>query len=302
MIIIGAMLWGATGPIIEWILDNTNLSVPFLLTIRATFAGILLLSLMVIRNKDIFEVWKIPSYRNQLIIFSIFGMLGLQYSFLMVIESSNAIAATLLQFSGPIFVMLYISLNHKKIPPRCQIIGIAGTLIGLFLLLTNGSLSSLLVSTKALLWGVGLGLAFAFYTLYPVRLMQKWSVLIIVGWSMLISSGVLAVGNHVWTSNEWSLLLQPDIALLIICLVLMGTMGFVLFLGSMKYISAVETSILSSVEPLTAMIISAVWFRTMLQSVQLLGVLLMFIFVTWISISRENIPISGKGTQCKTLS
>ena len=301
MITIGSMCWGATGPMMEWILDNTHMSVPILLTVRVTLAGILLLSFMFIRKEDIFAVWKTPYWRNQLIIFSIFGMLGLQYTFLTAIEASNSIVATLLQFLGPIFVALYVSLRHREFPPRYQIIGIAGTLIGLFLLLTNGSVGSLLVSTKALLWGLGLGLTFAFYTLYPVRLMQEWSVLIIVGWSMLISGSGLAIGNHVWTSNEWSLFLQPGLAVLLIFLILFGTMAFVLFLSSMKYITAVETSILSSVEPLTAMIISAIWFGSMLQSVQLLGALLMFIFVTWMSIGRRNVPKGEKCTQCEML-
>ena len=41
---------------------------------------------------------------------------------------------------------------------------------------------SLLISPKALIWGIGVGLTFAFYTLYPARLMKEWSVLLVVGW------------------------------------------------------------------------------------------------------------------------
>ena len=69
-----------------------------------------------------------------------------------------------------------------------------------------------------------------------------------------------------------------------VLLILFGTIAFVLFLSSMKYITAVEASILSSVEPLTAMIISVIWFGTLLKSVQLIGVLLMLLFVTWLSV------------------
>lgn len=42
MIMIGSMLWGLTGPIMEWILGETDISVPFLLTIRLVLSGILL--------------------------------------------------------------------------------------------------------------------------------------------------------------------------------------------------------------------------------------------------------------------
>lgn len=288
MIIFGSMLWGTTGPLMEWILEQLNMSVPFLLTIRLILGGVLLLSFLFSRKEDIFAVWKMPSYRNQLILFSLFGMLGLQYSFVAAINASNAALATLLQFSAPIFIVLYVSLTYKKFPPRYQMIGIAGTLAGLFLLLTNGSLDNLYVSTEAMLWGLGLGLTFAFYTLYPSRLMKEWSILIIIGWSMLISGIVLGTMSQVWKSNEWSILMQHYVILLIFILILFGTLAFVLFLNSMKYISAVETSILSSVEPLTAMIISMIWFGTVLQSLQLLGGILMLIFVTWLSIGRKK--------------
>lgn len=297
MIIFGSMLWGTTGPITEWVLENTNLSVPFLLTVRLIIAGIGILAFLSLKNEAIFTVWKTSFWRNQLIIFSIFGMIGLQYTFLSAIEASNAVVATLLQFSAPIFVVFYVSLANRKFPPSYQIIGIAGTLAGLFLLLTNGSIGSLLVSAEALLWGVAVALTFAFYTLYPARLMKEWSILMIVGWSMLIGGVMLGVVNQIWKSDEWSILLNPGVTLLIIFLVFFSTMAFVLFLSSMKYISAIETSILSSVEPLTAMIISIIWFNTMLQSYQLLGAMLMLIFVTWLSIGGKKSSLEGKSAQ-----
>lgn len=300
MIVIGSMLWGTTGSLTEWVLENTDLTVPFLLTVRLIVAGLGILTFLAIKKEDIFGVVKTPYWRNQLILFSIFGMVGLQFTFSYAIETSNAVVATLLQFSAPIFVVLYVSLSHKKFPPRYQILGIAGTLAGLFLLLTNGSLGNLLVSTEALLWGLAVGVTFAFYTLYPARLMKEWSVLAIVGWSMLLGGIVLGLVNRVWQSDQWPYIIQPQGILIMSILIVFGTMAFLLFLGSMKYISAVETSILSSVEPLTVMVIAVIWFDTMLHSVQLLGVVLMLIFVTWLSIGGNKAAVESKSVKQKS--
>ncbi|WP_077211799.1 DMT family transporter [Bacillus dakarensis] len=293
MIISGSMLWGATGPLIQKLLETTDLSVPFLLTLRLIIAGVFLLAYLLSRKIDIFSILKIASWRNQLILFSLFGMLGIQYTFVAAIEESNAVVATLLQFSAPIFVAVYVSFTHKKFPPRYQIIGIVGTLAGLFLLLTNGSFDTLLVSRAALLWGAALGLAFSFYTLYPARLMKEWNILIVVGWAMLIGGIVLGVVNAVWNSAEWPIVAKPEVSLMLGIIILFGTIAFVLFLSSMKYITAVETSILSSVEPLTAMVISVIWFGTMLYNIQLLGVMIMLIFVTWLSVGGKK-PALGR--------
>jgi len=287
-IVTGSMLWGATGPLMEWLLSHTPLTVSFMLTIRLTVAGILLLTYLLLTGKDIFGIWQQKLWSRQLIIFGIAGMLGVQFAFVAAINASNAVLATLLQFLAPIFVVAYVSLSLKKWPPKYQVLGIIGTLIGLFLLLTNASFDALLVSNKALLWGVAVGLTFAFYTLYPARLMKEWNVLLVVGWGMLIGGGTLGVIGRVWQSNLWLVFTDMKIVGLMLALIFFGTVAFVLFLSSMRYITAVETSVLSSIEPLTAMAISVIVFGTTLGFWQLVGVFVMLVCVTWLSVVGDK--------------
>lgn len=288
-IVSGAMLWGATGPLMEWLLNHTPLTVSFMLTIRLSVAGILLLTYLLLTGKNIFGIWQHKLWGRQLIVFGIAGMLGVQFTFVAAINESNAVLATLLQFLAPIFVVAYVSLSLKKWPPKYQVLGIIGTLIGLFLLLTNASFESLLISPKALLWGIGVGLTFAFYTLYPARLMKEWSVLLVVGWGMLVGGFTLGLVSRVWQqSTQWVVLVDFKILMLLVALIFFGTVAFILFLSSMKYITAVETSILSSIEPLTAMVISVIIFGTSLGFWQLMGVFVMLVCVTWLSIAGEK--------------
>lgn len=287
LIIVGSMLWGATGPMMEWIMEESGISVSFFLTVRLVVAGASILLFMKLKGKSVFVIWKEPSWVKQLIVFGILGMLGVQYTFVAAIEASNASIATLLQFLGPIYIILFVSWKSKMFPPKYQVIGIIGTLVGLFLLLTNARVDQLLISREALLWGLGVGLTFAIYTVYPARLMKEWGVLIVVGWGMLIGGIVVAVVSQVWRSDEWGYLTDYPTNLMIASIILIGTVAFILFLSSMKYITAVETSILSSIEPLTAMIISMIWFGQLLGTWQYFGVVVMLLFVTWLSIAGE---------------
>lgn len=271
----------------EWILSNTNLSVSFFLTVRLITAGLCILFFLAITGKQIFLIWTDISWLKQLVVFSVLGMLGVQYTFVAAIEASNASIATLLQFLGPVYIILFLSWKNKIFPPKYQIIGIIGTLIGLFLLLTNANVKVLLISKEALLWGLAVGVAFSIYTVFPARLMKEWGVLLIVGWGMLVGGVVLAGVTQVWKSDEWTHLTVFPINLIVVIIILIGTIAFILFLSSMKYITAVETSILSSIEPLTAMIISVFWFGQILGSWQYIGVIIMLLFVTWLSIAGE---------------
>ena len=54
-IVSGAMLWGATGPLMEWLLNHTPLTVSFMLTIRLSVAGILLLTYLLLTGKIFLE-------------------------------------------------------------------------------------------------------------------------------------------------------------------------------------------------------------------------------------------------------
>lgn len=287
LIIVGSILWGATGPMMEWVLKNSELSVSFFLTVRLTLAGVGILTFIKLKGNKIFTIWKEPSWLKQLFLFAVLGMLGVQYTFVAAIEASNASIATLLQFLGPIYIVLFVSWKSKMFPPRYQIIGIIGTLIGLFFLLTNAKLDQLLISNEALIWGLAVGVAFAIYTVYPARLMKEWGVLLVVGWGMLIGGIVLAIISQVWRSDEWNQLAVIPVNLVTFIIILIGTIAFILFLTSMKYITAVETSILSSVEPLTAMLISVIWLGQVFGAWQYFGVVVMLIFVTWLSIAGD---------------
>lgn len=285
LIITGAMLWGASGPMMEWLLENYEMSVPFFLTLRMFIAGALVLLTLRLMKKPIWRIWKERVWRIRLIIFGIFGMLGAQYTFVAAIDASNATVATLMQFIGPVYIILFVSWSVRKFPPVYQVVGMLGTFVGLFLLLTGGKVGQLAISGEALFWGIAVGLAFAFYTVYPARLMAEWGVLLVVGWAMVVGGIVVGMVSGIWASDEWHFLTNPTVIWMSLSIIVVGTLAFVMFLSSMKYITAVETSILSSMEPLTAMVISFFWFSQVFEGLQYVGMIIMLLFITWLTLA-----------------
>ena len=102
---------GATGPMMEWLLANTSMTAEFMLAVRLIIAGVFVLLIVALQNNSVFSIWKTRYTAVQLVIFSVIGMVGLQYTFVKTIEVSDAIVATLLQFLAPIFIILYTSIN-----------------------------------------------------------------------------------------------------------------------------------------------------------------------------------------------
>ena len=181
-----------------------------------------------------------------------------------------------------------MSFTNKKLPPIYQVLGILGALVGLFLLLTNGKLDELLVSNAALLSGLALGFAFAFYTVYPVKIMNEWGVMPVVAWSMIVGGSAIGIASGFWQWEQWAILLEPQLLAMMLGVIFFGTIAFVLFLGSITYITPVETSVLSSMEPLTATVISILWLGRTLEPFQMLGIVVMLVFVAWLSIEGDR--------------
>ncbi|MQI91727.1 EamA family transporter, partial [Escherichia coli] len=79
-----------------------------------------------------------------------------------------------------------------------DVLAIIMTLLGTFLLLTNGSFSNLVVNPASLFWGILAGVALAFYTIYPSDLLNRFGSILIVGWAMLISGVAMNLRHPIW--------------------------------------------------------------------------------------------------------
>ncbi|EGQ26591.1 EamA family transporter [Mammaliicoccus sciuri] len=288
MIIVGSMLWGATGPMMEWILHNSDISVSMLLILRLMIAGAALLFLLKAKGVQVGRPMRQKLWLRKMVMFGVFGMLGVQFGFVQTIAHSDAVVATLFQFVAPVYIIILLSAAQRSFPPAGQVIGMVVALFGLYLLLTNGSFSSITLNTEAIIWGVVVGFAFTFYTLYPVVLMAEWGVLLVVGWGMFIGGVVLFIINLPSFLMNLSLLLDGPMMGMLLLVTIMGTLAFILFLQSMTFITPVETSVLSCFEPLTAMVVSVLWLGQMMGGWQISGAIIMLLGVVWLSIGGDS--------------
>ncbi|NER44998.1 EamA family transporter [Bacillus megaterium NBRC 15308 = ATCC 14581] len=287
MVISGTALWGGSGPMIQWLCQNSSLTSSKFLIVRLLLAGIITLTLLYLTKKNIFGVWKHPSHWVQLIIFGVLGMLGAQYAFIETIRVSNAVTAMLFQFLGPVLITIYITIQTKKLPTIIQLLAVVAALVGTFFLITNGSVENIVFSKKAIILGLLTTLGFTFYTLHPRALIKEWGTVIIVGWGMLIGGIALLIYSEGFSAVHLTHTLTFNTLLILFLVIISGTLSFILYIGSLKYLSATETSLLSSIEPLVAAVVSIIWLNESFGMYQLLGGLLITAAVVLLSMHNE---------------
>lgn len=287
--ILGASFWGLGGTVSDYLFKQQNIDINWYVTARLLISGFLLLTIFKILNprQSIFIVFRNVTNTIQLLIFSTLGMLLVQYAYMASINYGNAAIATLLQYIAPVYIILWFIIRKKETFKLFDVIAILLTLTGTFLLLTNGSLGSLMVSSSSMIWGIISGLSLAFYTIYASNLLSKFPAILIVGWAMLISGILMNFKAPIWQFT----ISQIDISVILYLAfgIILGTaMAFFFFIKSLNYLSAKETTLFGTIEPVMAIVASALWLKVVFLPFQLLGIVLIIILILALSLKKDK--------------
>ena len=253
-VLIAAVLWGSSGVCAQFIMQESQMSSPFLTMTRLLFAGLILLMLGFVHGDRIFRVLQNRRDALSLLFFSLFGALTVQFTFLMTIEKSNAATATVLQFLSPTIIVAWFALARKARPTPLVLGAICTSLAGTFLLVTHGNPTTLSISPAALFWGIASAFAAAFYTTYPSTLIARYGTL-----------------------------------LAFFYLVVIGTsLTFSLYLNGAQKIGGAKAGILSCAEPLSSALLSLLLLGITFTLPDWLGTLLILASVVLIAIDSRR--------------
>ena len=280
-------MWGISGIFAQSLFIQYAVSSEWLVGTRLLFSGILILSYSrLVQKENImlpFTKWETT---RKLLVFSLFGMIGVQYLFYKGIELSNASTATILQFSAPIFVYAYTVIAGEKKATIKEIILVFLTFFGVLLIVTNGDIGQMSVSPLGLVIGIGSALAVAFYSIQPRSLLADFGSSVIVGWGMIFGGVLFQFIHPVWEPGFQVTLYSVFLLLLII---VFGTsLSFIAYFASLQYISPSLASIMTALEPLLAAVLSVVVFNQIFGIFEILGITIVLFAVLILATAKEE--------------
>ena len=276
-----ASFWAISGIAGQLLFTHYGYQAAWLVSARMLISGLLLLMIAKIgMRQKIFSPFKESWSLRSLLVFACAGMFTVQYTYFKTIEVSSASFATIIQYTGPFFVILYSAVKNKKIPSLRIICLLLLTALGVFFVASKGQLENLLVSKDALFWGLGSAISLAVYSIQPQRLIQKYGSLVTVGWGMLIGSLLANSVQPIWVFD--GRLTGTSIFLLVLVIVLGTALAYWIYLSSLRYITPALASTLTAFEPVLATLFSLFIFHVTLTIVEGIGfivVLLSMLFV-----------------------
>ena len=284
--LIGAVSWGLSGACGQYLMNDSSVSPIYLTALRMMIAGLVLTLFACWKQpKQFRKVVKSPKIMGRMLFFGIFGLMLCQLTYLFAIHSSNAGTATVLQYTCPILIVIYVSLKEKTIPTVMEFVAIFCALVGTFIIATHGNPFNLSISPTGLFWGIISAFTYALYTLLPGKLIQQWGSLIVTGLGLLSGGILFYIGSASW---QYSIQWQPYTLFAFFGIIGVGTiLAYTLYLEGVALIGAVQGSLLASAEPISSVFFSIVLLGEVFQMIDMVGIIFILIAVYIITMKED---------------
>ena len=280
--VIAGIAWGLSGTSGQYLMAH-GISALVLTNIRLIVAGLLLVLLSYIKSKEQFLAFlRDKSSLFSLLLFSLFGLFLNQLAYLSAIQETNAGTATVLQYVCPVGILAYTCIKDKVAPTLSEILSMILAIGGTFLIATHGQLDQLSMTLAGLFWGLFSALTYALYIILPIHLIQKWGSILVIGVGMTISGFVAVPFTGIIGA---SVPLAFDTILAFAGIILIGTVfAYTAFLKGASMIGPVKSSLLASIEPISAVFFAFMIMGDIFYPVDFLGMTMILLAVTIISL------------------
>ena len=275
--IMSTTCWGISGIFAKMLFAiNPRVSPMIVTQVRMIIGGIAILLVGWLAGKHPLKIWHRWHDAGTIISYGILGLIPVQLFYFMAVKAGNASIATILQFIGPFFIMLYMAVRHHEIPSRLEVISAVAAFIGVVVVATNGRFTQLAITPLVLIYGLISAVGVATNTLIPRSLLKNFSSMEITGWGLVIAG----IGLEVVSPTRITFALTPRVLVMFLMIIIIGTViPFITFTTVLKYISPTVASMLDAFEPLTATVGSVLVLGLHLSVATIIGSLVIIVAV-----------------------
>lgn len=273
--LVGASLWGFSGACAQLLYRNPAITPEFVTMVRALVTFLILgCAALLLFRKRFFGLLQDKASRGRLLLYGI-GLFGSQIAYAFSVQATNAGTATVLQSLFMVVVMAFTCITLRHLPRIAEVVGLVLALAGTWLIVTGGNPSSISLPASGLLWCLANILSVAVYVIAPKSLYDTWGSFPVIAAGMMISalcSLVFWAVTALPSGTPMPALNMNEAVLLVVGVAIIGTViAFALYLSGVAMVGPILGSLLSTAEPLSAVVLSAVWLATPFKGTDFLG-------------------------------
>ena len=214
-----------------------------------------------------------PRILLQLAIHGILGIMFVQYSYFEGIAAGDAAATTVITYTSPAMMILYLAVRWRRPPSAAEAGTVVVAVAGVFLLVTGGDIARLSVPMACIVWSLVSAIVFVFAMVYPVHLLRLFDrffllavCMLMGGISLLPVTQVIFSVDSFFTAGTW---------LDLLVIIVLGTVvAFFAFNAGLRWLSPEETASTATIEPVASVFFAWLIFDTHFVALQMVGIML----------------------------
>ncbi len=281
--LIGGSLWGFSGTAVSYLFRNSGIDSTWIMSVRLVISGLLFLGVSAARRdgRPIELLWDGRSVA-ELAVFALGGLLLNQFCYLKAIEATNSATATVLQSLQLLPVMVAACLTGRRLPRVREAVGVVLAFGGTVLIATGGSLSQMTLPPAGLVFGLLCAFGGAGLAVFPRRILAEYGVMAVNGWAMLAVGLITAPFVPDW--GQALAVFDGSCWMVFAALVFLGTFcSYLFYMQGVRMIGSLKTALLSTAEPISATILSAVWIGVVFAPTDIIGFILIIVMMVLVA-------------------
>lgn len=299
-LLISASMGFALGGIAAKVLREANMDAFRLTQIRTSSAALILLAYILLKDKSQLKATR--SEIKDLIIFGVIGIAAVTSFYFFAIKYLYVSVALIIEFTAPIWIVLYLKFVKKKSVPPTMWVGITFAFSGLILISQIWSGSSL--HPLGVFVAFLDALALALYFIFADRLSQTRSSISLITWGMSVAAIFFALILPWWNfpfefltdtyslQGELSAYSAPGWALILWIVVIGTVIPYLLTVTAIRELSASTSSVIGMTEPMFAGAIAWWLLSEAFTTIQLIGCAVVLIGIYFADKAR-NVAIKS---------
>ncbi|HTO93117.1 MAG TPA: DMT family transporter, partial [Bacteroidota bacterium] len=251
---------------------------------RVTFSVVIMACILALVRPALLRIRARDLWRMALL--GIVAIAGANYTYYVVIGEASVAVAILLQYTAPFFVMAYAAITREEEVTVAKLVA-AGLAIAGCYFAVGGSVAASGLPPGALAIGLLSAVCFSFLTIFTRHLLVRYSIWTVTFYGFAFASLFWLVVNPPWVIARQ----PPDTGTwvaLVGLAVISVLLPYSLFFGGLRHVVSSRAIIISTLEPITAIVTAALIAGESFSLPQAFGAALVIGAIVLLQIKHER--------------
>ena len=224
----------------------------------------------------------------RMVVLGVLGVAVSNYFYYLAIQKTNVATAIILQYTAPVWVLLYMVFRGLQRPTLQRLAGVALALAGIAMVIGIFEGSGLRLNVAGVSAAMIAAFSFSFYNVgghYILARYDRWTVLLYTTfaaalfWIIVNSPGKIMAAHY--TGTQWLFLFVFSMLSVLV--------PFSFYFAGLQYLEPTRAIIVSCLEPVFSIVIAAIALGEVLRPLQTVGILMVLAAILVVQTSEPGV-------------